>query len=129
MIYTKLAEIKTAIDNTGIFAAGDVFIGDGFPASLDKAPFCIIKSGFGDVDNRKVLATAYVMAVFADNSNIESTVNTNMKIVARNVANLPQIDVLAFTTDEDIFAPFGYAFNPVPPFGGFRLDIKIEEVF
>jgi hypothetical protein len=129
MIYTRLTDIKTAIENTLIFPSGRVFLGEEFSISADNVPFCIIKSGFGDVDKRKVIATAYAMALFCDNTNIESTVNSNMKTVARNIANLPQIEVVAFTTDEDIFAPFGVVINPVPPYGGFRLDIKIEEVF
>ncbi len=124
MIWSKLQEIKTAVINTGIFPTGNVFMGEEFQIGADNTPFCVIKSGSGDLSGRRVDAVAHVMALFND-SNIEQTVNDNLKIIARNLDNIDNVNAAFFTTDDDIFAPFGLTINPVPPFGGFRLEIQI----
>lgn len=113
-----------------LFPTGHVFLGTEFQFGADAAPFAIVKSGRGavNVNSRFSILTGHIMAWFEDSTDVESTLDAALKKIMRNLGNINLVSVDSFTLDEDIFEPFGLIVNPVPPFGGFRIDFNIEGV-
>lgn len=135
MIYEKLKAIKIHLDRLSIFGANDIHFGDSVTELIKKIgrihiPYCIIKSGEGDLDGRDLEATAYIFAVFQDKSDIEKIVLEKLRIIAREVTEIKNVEVTGYTTNADFFEPFGIPLvEIIPPMGGFRLDLRIHDIF
>lgn len=126
MIYSKLTEIRDEIKLLKIFPDKFVILGEDFTLGANTMPFCVIKSGFGLIQSgHSFSTTAYIMALFETNGNLEQLIDQHMQTIVRRINRLPDVEVQAFTTDNDIFEPFGIVIQPVPPIGGFRLDVAI----
>jgi len=130
VIYDTLKEVERVIKSTGIFQEDWISFGAEFTLGAKNTPFCIIKSGIGDIADHNVESTAYIMALFYDAEDIEKTVSDALRTVAREVNKIPGVDLDGYSTDNDIFEPFGIVadFVIAPPFGGFRLDINVQGV-
>ena len=130
MVYDEITSIKARIELTDIFPSGNIHDGSEFEFNPDRAPYCIIKSGGGTLSAKHHLnGLIHIMAwLRADQGeNIEQMLDTALVSVTEEVKKIRNVRPIAFTTDMDIFEPFGVAINPVPPFGGFRLDVEIDK--
>ena len=128
MIYSKLTEIKTKIIATGIFESRNVFLGNEFETGTNRMPLCVIKSGPAEISKPNVRAQVYIMALFYDADNVEQTVLDNLSTIARELHEVDNVDFDDYTTDSDIFEPFGVVVPVVPPYGGFRLNLLVHHV-
>jgi len=122
MIYSKLEEIRDAIDELGIFDSGKIYLGQEFTVSINNLPMCIIKSGSGNFTEHLFTGGFHVIALFRDANNIEQTLDTHLGAIAKALLRLEDIEIDYFTTDEDTFQPFGLVIPQSPPFGAFRIE-------
>jgi len=65
------------------------------------------------------------MVVISEKKNVEKKLYEHLKTIIRDVGKIDNISPVAFTTNEDVFEPYGVVFTPVPPYGAFRLDLEI----
>jgi hypothetical protein len=134
MIYDELSEIKDLIDDLDIFDASRVFIGKEFQIGAAQESLCILKSGTALVTDERVESIAYIMAQMYNAVDIESAVSSALETLMHDLRRIRrktgyEIYPLGYTTDADVFAPFGVSFTPVPPFGGFRIDVQINKIY
>lgn len=134
MIYDELSEIKDLINDLGIFDPSRVFIGKEFQIGAANESLCILKSGTALVSDERAECVAYIMAQIYNAVDIESAVSSAIETVMHNLRRIRrktgyEIYPTGYTTDADVFAPFGVAFTPVPPFGGFRIDVQVNKLY
>lgn len=122
MIYSKLEEIRDAINELGIFDSGKIYLGQEFTVSINNLPMCIIKSGSGNFTDHLFTGGFHVIGIFRDADNIERTLDANLGSIAKALLRLEDVDIDYFTTDEDTFQPFGLVIPQSPPFGAFRIE-------
>ena len=122
MIFDKLQEIENAINDLGIFDSGKIYLGQEFTVSVNNLPLCIVKSGNGTLEGHLVQGGFHVIAIFRDADNIEQTLDTNLGKIIKALLKLEDIEITYFTTDEDVFQPFGLIIPQSPPFGAFRIE-------
>ncbi len=123
MIYDKLQEIQTTIDNLEIFDSGKIYLGQEFTVSINNLPLCIIKSGSGSLlEGHLIQGGFHVIGIFRDADNIEQMLDTNLGKIIKSLSELEDIELDYFTTDEDVFQPFGLVIPQSPPFGAFRIE-------
>lgn len=131
MIYDEIQSIVQRIKDTEIFPEKNIVSGQPFTLNAQQMPFCIIKSGSADINSvqRSIDATVHIMALFHDNVNIEKTVNSHATSVYQalvgHVTDEAELRIDLITFDADILEPFGLLIEPVPPYGGFRMDVRV----
>lgn len=133
MIYDKLDEIHDKLealtDSTGtiVFASG-VQIGM-YNLNFSQLPMCFIKGGAGPIDRHRDLALeVHVIAVYKDPTDIEETLGNNAELVIRALHEIDSVIPTFYTTDQDVFEPYGQTVSILPPFGAFRITCEVHGV-
>lgn len=127
MIYSKLEEIKSRIEDLNIFAKSHIHLGTEFNIGAKNLPVCVIKSGDGELSGHQVNAGVHIIAMFRDADNIEQTVDTHLGAIIREMNYIEDVQAGYYTTDENVMQPFGFSIPMAPPFGGFRIELTINE--
>jgi len=132
--YPALQDIRAEMEATGYFSAG-VFTGqEARPRAAAGNGLCIIRlaSGFAP-DSNRVEGLIQVMAQLYEPEDVEQAVNASLLAAARALRELDrrkayQLQPSSFSADSDAFSPARMEFPAVPPFGAWRLDVRIIKI-
>ena len=128
MLYHAIQAVKERIKAAEIVAEEKIYTGDQFDVNAANEQFFVLKSGQGIIENVTHKSLLHLVFWIHAEKNLEAQLHNGMATVISFTKNLPTIKPAAWTSDSDIWAPFGMENIPVvPPFGGFRIDFEVFE--
>lgn len=128
MLYHAIKALTERLKAAEIVAAEKIYTGDQFDVNAENEQFFVIKSGQGIIENVTHKSLLHLVFWIHASKNLEAQIHNTMATVIGFTKNLPTIKPVAWTSDNDIWAPFGVEnIRVIPPFGGFRIDFEVFE--
>lgn len=127
MIYPQLQRIKTQIEKTGLFKNNRVKVTKTFQIGGLDAGTCIITSGQAQFDRGKnsFRSVAHILVNVYAEANEEKALHNHIAKILDWLKREKDIVPVYFTTDSDLYEPWGVVYAQVSPHFAFRLDVEI----